>query len=124
MPAWRKVVEQVVRGLADEDMQRRAWFGVGPEVSSPGEEFNAFFDDAAIEAFLARSDNGLSALQLEAGRNLVNQMLVYSERLPECPDASEVFDDPVWSEIRRAAARFSKLLSADVRIGRLDPKRK
>jgi hypothetical protein len=64
LEAWRKVVEQVVSAIADEN--RRAWFGVGPEVSGPDEAFNQFFGDAAVEEFLNRDDAKLNDLQVES----------------------------------------------------------
>lgn len=89
MAAWRKVVQQVVSGIADEETQRRAWFGVGREESSPDEDFNQFFGDAAIEEFLARKDNELNPQQLEAGRRLLE---------PACRRAEQhaAATAPVW----------------------------
>ena len=65
LKAWRKVVEEVVAGIADEALQRRAWFGVGPEELSPDEEFCQFFDDAAIEEFLDRGGTGMNKNKLK-----------------------------------------------------------
>jgi len=61
---WRHLVEQQIAWLADEGGQRRAWFGVGPETSSPDEDFCQFLDDARAEAFFARSDTGLNTTQI------------------------------------------------------------
>ena len=110
--AWRKVVEQVVGGLADEALQRRSWFGVGPEESSPDEEFCMFFDDAAIEAFLERDDTGLDEGQINAGKHLVKLMNALSDQTPEHIEPENLIDDPRWREIRKAAARFHKLLQS------------
>jgi hypothetical protein len=112
--AWRKVVEDVVAGLADEALQKRSWFGAGPEESSPDEEFNMFFDDAAVEQFLDRSDNGLSQPQQDAGKRLAELMRALSDETPDHIDPSELIDDPRWKNIRAAANRFSELLRADV----------
>lgn len=108
--AWRRVVEQVVDGLADEALQRRAWFGVGPEESSPDEEFCMFFGDAAIEEFLDRDDVGLSASQLAAGRHLLKLMRELSDQTPDHIEPADLIDDPRWRRVRQAAARFLKLL--------------
>ncbi|HWD60179.1 MAG TPA: hypothetical protein VG308_17975 [Stellaceae bacterium] len=108
--AWRRVVEDVVAGLADEAMQRRAWFGLGPEVSSPDDEFCMFFGDAAVEEFLERDDTGLGAGQRAAGRHLFKLMRDLSDQTPEHIEPEALIDDPRWQEIRNAAARFAKLL--------------
>jgi hypothetical protein len=110
--AWRKVVEQVVGGIANEALQRRAWFGIGPEESSPDEEFCMFFDDAAIEAFLDRDDAGLDDKQVKAGKHLVKLMSELSDQTPEHIEPEDLIDDPRWQEIRKAAALFHKLLQS------------
>ena len=112
--SWRKVVEQVVGGLADESLQRRAWFGVGPEEDSPDEMFNQFFGDAAIEDFLRRDDTDLSEKQIQAGRCLVKLMNDLSDQTPEHIEPSELIDDPRWQRVRDAAARFLTALSTTV----------
>jgi hypothetical protein len=108
--SWRTVVEQVIDGLADESLQRRSWFGLGPEESSPGEEFCMFFDDAAIEEFLKRDDTGLNQEQLAAGKHLVRLMSDLADHTPEHIAPEALIDDPRWQEIRKAAARFRELL--------------
>ncbi|HWA49041.1 MAG TPA: hypothetical protein VG742_12235 [Dongiaceae bacterium] len=113
LKAWRKVVEQTVGAIADESLQRRSWFGLGPEISSPGEEFNQFFGDSAIVEFLQRDDNGLNDLQAEAARHLVKLMEDLSSQLPQHIKPEDLIDDPRWKRIRVAAARFSALLEID-----------
>jgi hypothetical protein len=110
--AWRKVVEQVVSCIADEDLQRRAWFGIGPEEDSPDEMFNQFFGDAAIEEFLARSDMELNDSQKVSGNNLVKLMRTLSEQTPQHIAPADLIDDPRWKKIREAAAQFSALLTS------------
>lgn len=111
MAAWRRVVEQVVSGIADADAQRRAWFGIGPEQGSPDEEFNQFFGDAAIEEFLARGDTGLRNEQLKAGQHLLELMKKLSVETPQHIEPEDLIDDPRWHEIREAAAQFLTRLS-------------
>lgn len=108
--SWRKVIEQVVGAIADESLQRRAWFGIGPEMSSPDEHFCQFFGDAAIEEFLDRSDTGLNERQIESGRHIVKLMRELSDQTPDHIKPSDLIDDPRWRQIREAAAHFSKLL--------------
>ena len=118
LSAWRKVIEQTVDGIADESYQRRSWFGLGPEISSPDEEFNTFFGDAAIEEFLQRDDTGLNDLQIEAGRYLVKLMNDLARQTPEHIEPADLIDDPRWKRIREAAARFSALLAIDTTTAR------
>ena len=111
---WRKLIEQGVAGIADEAFQRRAWFGVGPEQSSPEETINQFLGDAAIREFLSRADTGLSHLQIEAGRNLISLLDKLLKEMPKGYkffDPSKLIDDPRWRDIRNAATLFLALLS-------------
>jgi hypothetical protein len=108
--AWRQVVEDVVGGIADEAEQRRSWFGIGPEESSPDEDFCQFFGDAAIEEFLERRDTGLSKKQIEAGRHLLKLMRALADETPDHIEPANLIDDPRWQKIREVAARFHTLL--------------
>jgi hypothetical protein len=110
LKAWRTVLEEVVDAIADENYQRRAWFGIGPEESSPDEDICQFFGDAAIEDFLDRNDTGLNEQQLDAGRHLVKLMSELADQTPDHIKPSDLIDDPRWQKIREAAARFRKLL--------------
>jgi hypothetical protein len=105
------MLEQVVSGIADEEYQRRAWFGVGPYVSSPGEMINQLLGDASIEEFLDRNDTGMNDLQVEAGRYLAKLMDGLAKQSPTFIDPYKMIDDPRWLEIREAAKRFQALLS-------------
>ncbi|SED85908.1 hypothetical protein SAMN05444161_4212 [Rhizobiales bacterium GAS191] len=108
--AWRKVFKQVVSGLANEGSQRRGWFGIGPEQSSPGEEFNMFFNDVAAKALLARKDNGFTEPQQCAAQELYNLMRKLSDETPDNIFPEDLIDDPRWIEVRLAAARPLALL--------------
>jgi hypothetical protein len=110
LKVWRTLVTEVVGELADENLQRRAWFGFGPEVSSPDDDMSAFFGDAAVEEFLDRDDTGLNETEIKAGRDLVKLMSELADRSPEQIDPHDLIDDPRWQKIREAAARFHKLL--------------
>ena len=70
---WRQLVKDAVESIADEALQRRAWFGAGPEVYSPTEAIEQFFSSAAIEEFLTRPDNGFDDAQTTAGWRLVRR---------------------------------------------------
>ena len=108
--AWRDVLAGVVDCIADENLQRRAWFGLGPEVWSPDEAFNQFFGDAAAEEFFDRDDTGLNEHQLKAGKHLTVLMRELSDQTPDHVKPADLIDDPRWQEVRRAAARFQMLI--------------
>lgn len=112
LPAWHSLVEGIVENIADEDLQRRSWFGDGPEVWSPDEAFCQFFDDAGVAEFLDRQDTGLNEKQRAAGHRLVRLMSDLADQLPEHIESEGLFNDPRWQEIRAAAARFRALLQA------------
>ena len=107
LPAWYNVVIDAVDAVADEDFQRRAWSGQGPEESSPDETVNQLLGDAAFEAFLARADNGLTAVQLEAGEKLLTAMTLFVVSTPATLYAG-IIDDPMWRDVRAAAVSFSR----------------
>ncbi|MCO5081986.1 MAG: hypothetical protein M9955_10070 [Rhizobiaceae bacterium] len=115
MNAWGKVVREAVAGLADEAVQRRSWFGLGPEVSSPDEAFNQFFGDAAIEEFLKLPENGLNQQQHDACAALVEMMETLSKYTPQSISSDTLIDDPRWVAIRAQAAQVSRLLSLEQR---------
>lgn len=109
---WRQLVKDAVESIADEALQRRAWFGAGPEVYSPTEAIEQFFSNAAIEEFLTRPDNGFDDAQTTAGWRLVRLVEGLLEETPyeQWSDPSYLIDEPRWKAIRTAAGEFSKAL--------------
>lgn len=113
MKAWSKIVKDAVSWLANEEAQRRAWFGIGPEIDSPDEAFNGFFNDAAIEDYIQRKDTGLNDVQLEELVYLVKIMNKLSDETPSSIDREigpSFIDDPRWREVIEAAKRTQILL--------------
>ena len=110
---WFTVIKQTVEFMADEEATRRAWFGIGPEVDSPGENFCQFFGDAAVMEFLDRTDHGLTPPQFAALKDLAALMRKLSDETPDDIDTAigaELINDPRWKEIISASDRFLKLL--------------
>ena len=96
--------------IADEAEQRRAWFGIGPAGDSPIELFCGYFDNAAVESFLRRADNGLTGEQTAALSRLTEMMDALSG--PETDDPHVLIDDPRWQAVREQASMTLKLLDA------------
>ena len=110
MNIWRNNIRQAVDSIADEQYQRRAWFGGGPEESSPTEEYCMLFDNGAIEDFLCRNDAGLNQYQIDSGKHLVELMNQLSKTVPKHINPSDLIDDPRWVKIRQAAKDFLAML--------------
>jgi hypothetical protein len=113
--AWRRVVEQTISSIADEELQRRSWFGKGLEVFSPEEAFNQVLGDAALKEFLRLDDNRLTDLQRVAGKRFLSLMKNLSAQTPQFLDPAKLIDDPRWKLVRRSAAHFLAILRADTK---------
>jgi hypothetical protein len=113
--AWRRVVEQTVSGVADEELQRRSWFGNGPEIFSPEEAFNQVLDDAALEEFLLLDSNGLTDLQRVSGKRFLKLVEDLSAQTPQFIDPAKLIDDPRWKLVRKSAAHFLAVLRANTK---------
>ncbi|RYE10243.1 MAG: hypothetical protein EOP22_05830 [Hyphomicrobiales bacterium] len=105
---WRQILLGVVRDLSDEPLQRRSWFGIGPEESSPDEEIAQFYGNADFERFLDRDDAGLTVGQRRVGQRLLVLIDKYVDTTSFHRNPVDVIDDPRWKEIRTVAAEFVK----------------
>ena len=113
MKVWFGLIKNAVGRLADEEMQRRSWYGHGPEVGSPGEIFCGFLDDAAVEEYLKRDNTGLNQRQLEALTRLTKLMLKLCDETPNSIDREigpAFIDDPRWKLVIKTAKETQSLL--------------
>ncbi len=113
MRAWFLDIKDIVAFLADEKKQRRSWFGLGPEASSPDEAFCSYFDDLAIEEYISRQDTNLTRHQLAALTRLTSMMRTLSNETPSSIDRSigpDFIEDPRWKEIIKTAANTLAVL--------------
>jgi hypothetical protein len=109
---WGKNLLMAVQNVADEAYHRRAWFGLGPEVSSPCEIFNILFDDAGMEQFLTKPPAYASHATLAQLSRLRDEM----ELLDVDEDAARtLIDSPAWTEIRELARAAAELLDKDLK---------
>jgi hypothetical protein len=105
MNVWRSVAVNATRGVADEALQKRCWFGIGPEVGDPDEFVNQFFE-ASLREFLEHPDNALTPLQISTGRKLQRSIEEFTASTPSILKPQDVIDDPRWRDVRAAAAEF------------------
>jgi len=91
-------------GIADEAHQRTSWFGVGPWINSPDEQFCRFFDDADVPEFLSRANNRLSDEQALHLTKLNVMMRKLSDNTLDIIKPEDLIDDPRWQEIRKQAS--------------------
>ncbi|MGC2223366.1 MAG: hypothetical protein WA624_13900 [Methylocella sp.] len=113
MNVWFGLVKDAVGWLADEEKQRRSWYGHGPEVSSPSETFESFLGDAAVEEYLKRDNTGLNKRQLEALTHLTKMMRKLRTETPGSIDRKigpAFIDDPRWKEVIKTAKETLSLL--------------
>lgn len=104
MEQWRSLVVSSVRNVADETFQRRAWFGRGPEQSSPDEVISDIFDNANLELFLKTTE--LTDKQQLFGHRLLEILERFVDKTPQHLVPIDVIDDPEWIQVRLAAESF------------------
>ena len=105
---WKAGLIDTVTDFASSEYQERVWRrGEGPEVSSYGEAREFFFGlympeehNQRIREALGFDDHQVNSL-IELG-NLLDE---FAETVSDSPSASEVLDNPGWSNVREAARR-------------------
>src|SRR5437868_6050092 len=106
---WKKMIVEAATRISDRNYQQRSWFGQGPEISSPDELYNGFFDDSMIEKFLEAHGTSLTKAQRAAAHELIQKLNKYADETPEFPDPAKVIDDPAWQEIQHSALELVEL---------------
>ena len=101
-----------IRHISDEAYQRRAWFGHGPEVSSPSEIYNEFFDECQVDQFIADPPTYVSASTVTELANLRNEMDLLDI---EDDEATALFESSSWSKIRKRARIAGDNLERDLK---------
>lgn len=100
---WKGRIKSALADMADEQFQRRAWTGAGPEVSSLVEVICGLFDDALLLEYVEQYRETLPPKVLLDVRDLDRKIerldTDYLDTLP----ALEVVDNPQWVEIRGMA---------------------
>jgi len=103
---WIVQILDVVEEIASREIQERAWFGIGPEVSSPDEIYNQLFDDNTCDLVFEKYAATFTPQQTVAWNDLRRKLEEYGEESEELDDPHRVVNDPEWQKVRESAARF------------------
>lgn len=96
---WDQKIIQLFADFADEDMQRRSWFGIGPEVSSPIEMCN-WPDDIFVEEWIDKNRKNLGIHLEEFMRDFLKDI----DRLADLEESWSVFSSIEWIQVRLKAS--------------------
>jgi hypothetical protein len=100
---WKGRIQAALSDMADEQFQRRAWTGIGPEVSSLVEVICGLFDDALLREYVEKYTSTLAPKTLSDVRDLDRKIQsLDTDHLDTLP-VLEVIDSPQWVEIRDMA---------------------
>ena len=109
---WKGRIISALDDMADEQFQRRAWTGKGPEVSSLVEVICGLFDDALLLEYVDQYSSTLPDEILSDIKTLelcVDRLDKNLDTLPEL----EVIDNPEWVKIRGIAQRLKTAFERD-----------
>jgi hypothetical protein len=108
---WDEKIVQLFKDFADEDLQRRSWFGIGPEVSSPT-EMCCSVEDLDMEGWRIHREPLIGLLL----SGMIEDFMSEVEHLPADIDDWTIFASSEWIKIRLMASVIRDLLM--VRIDR------
>lgn len=103
---WKECILDSVSNIADKEFQKKSWFGGTEYVSSPEEVYCQLFDDFIFDDFLDSTDISLTKEQRNSGNILRDKLNEYLKTLDVISDPEEVFNDPIWEDIRNSAQEF------------------
>ena len=102
---WDKKIVQLFKDFSDEDFQRRSWFGIGPEVSSPV-EMCCWLEDLDLDGWRTLKEP-LIGEQLSG---MIGDFMSEVEHLPENINDWTIFASREWIKIRLMASVIRDLL--------------
>lgn len=102
---WDTKVAQLFKDFADEDLQRRSWFGIGPEVSSSA-EMCCWLEDIDLEGWLERRKPEIGFLL----HGMISDFISEVEELPENTNALVAFSSGDWIRLRLMASVIRDVL--------------
>lgn len=111
---WKARILDSLNAMADEQFQRRAWTGAGPEISSLVEVICGLFDDAMLREYIQKYAPTLTQKALsdfnDLDSRIQNLNTDYLDNLP----IFDVINNTDWVEIRIIAKRLQSDLEQDV----------
>lgn len=102
---WDKKIIKLFKDFADEELQRRSWFGIGPEVSS-AVEMCCWIDDVDVLGWCNENETRICGLLFFA----INDFLSDIDNLPNNLDDWQVFSSLEWVSIRLKSSVIRDLL--------------
>lgn len=102
---WDTKVAQLFKDFADEDLQRRSWFGIGPEVSSSA-EMCCWLEDIDLEGWLERRKPEIGFLLSSMISDFISEIV----ELPENTDDWTTFSSNGWIKLRLMASVIRDVL--------------
>ena len=102
---WDNKIIQLFKDFSDEDLQRRSWFGIGPEIASPVEMCN-WPDDIFLEEWVIKNERNLD-IHL---RNFIQEFIFDIDKLIALPDDWRAFSSLEWITVRLNASVIRDLL--------------
>ena len=112
MRVWRQRAVNQLKIMADEEFQRKVWFGHGEGrwVDSPTEQI-CKYDDLFVPIILQNPESGLTANEKESLASIDRMMDDLVESTPDSISPEYLIDDPRWVAIRKQAAMTLDVLS-------------
>jgi hypothetical protein len=102
---WLDYILETVRAIASREHQEKVWLGPGSEINWVGDLYNAL-DEEFFGDFFEKYSSGFTAEQLTAWSHFKERFEDYGNSIPDYPDPKVVLADPMWQNVREAAARF------------------
>jgi hypothetical protein len=103
---WRNLIISSLSDMTNESLQRRAWSGVGPEVSSLVETICGVLDDALLIEYTEKYSDILSPEIISDVNNLDLKIKRLDTEYLDTLPVLEVIDSPEWAEIRGIAEKL------------------
>ena len=96
---WKGLILSALGDMADEQFQRRAWAGIGPESSSLVEIICRLFDDVLLREYVKKYASTLPSKTLSDVRDLDERVQRLNAEYLDTLPALDAINSPEWVEI-------------------------
>lgn len=107
---WNRRIIELFTDFSDVEYQRRSWFGIGPEVSSPIEMY-CQIDDLDVESWIEKNREVLSSFTIECIEYFLNAVAKTETK----NEPWEAFISDEWISLRLQSSVIKELISADLK---------